>query len=116
MKLPSVRSVKASKDNEVILDIALSSEHEAFHGHFPNNLILPGVVQIDWAVRFATLHLGITDLNSRDFQVKFRSIIRPNAPLSLTLQFNVPKNQLSFTYASGNTPMSSGVLKAGVRA
>ena len=116
MKLPPVRSIKALRDNEVILDIVLSSEHEAFHGHFPNNPILPGVVQIDWAVRFAAIHLGMTDLNPRDFQVKFRNIIRPKDRLSLTLHFNILKSLLSFTYMSGDTPMSSGVLKTGVKA
>ena len=116
MKLPPVHSIKASKDNEVILNITLPSEHEAFHGHFPDNPILPGVVQIDWAVRFAALHLGITELNPRGFQVKFRNIICPKKRLSLTLQFNVLKNQLSFAYASGDTIMSSGILKTGVKA
>jgi 3-hydroxymyristoyl/3-hydroxydecanoyl-(acyl carrier protein) dehydratase len=112
MKLPPVLAI-ASKKDEVVLDIAISPHLEAFCGHFPNNPILPGVVQIDWAVRFAVLHLGIMEPAARDFQVKFRNIIRPDAPLSLTLKVDHSKNRLSFIYQSGADVMSSGQLKLG---
>ena len=116
MKLPNVLAVDTSKNNEVVIDLELPPQLEAFCGHFPDNPILPGVVQIDWAVRFASTYLGIQNISARDFQVKFRNIIRPNAPLSLTLQFNSIKNQLLFTYKSGDNPMSSGQLKLGTKA
>jgi len=111
MKLPAVLATQASKKDEVILSIEISPRLEAFCGHFPDNPILPGVVQIDWAVRFAAIHLGIKELAVRDVQVKFRNIIRPDNPISLTLQFDRSKNRLSFTYQSNNSLMSSGHIK-----
>ncbi|MGB9154099.1 MAG: 3-hydroxyacyl-ACP dehydratase [Alphaproteobacteria bacterium] len=116
MKLPNVLAVDTSKNDEVVIDLELLPQLEAFCGHFPDNPILPGVVQIDWAVRFAASHLGIQNISMRDFQVKFRNIIRPNIPLSLTLQFNAVKNHLLFAYKSGDDLMSSGQLKLGAKA
>ena len=113
MKLPDVLAINASKIDEVVLALAIPAQLEAFSGHFPNNPILPGVVQIDWAIRYAALHLGITKPETRDFQVKFRNIIRPNAPISLTLKIDRSGNRLSFIYQSGDEVMSSGQLKLG---
>jgi 3-hydroxymyristoyl/3-hydroxydecanoyl-(acyl carrier protein) dehydratase len=113
MKLPPVLAM-ASKKDEVILDIEISPQMEAFCGHFPYNPILPGVVQIDWVVRFAALHLGIEEPAVRDFQVKFRNVIRPDVPVSLTLKVDHSKNRLSFVYQSGADVMSSGQLKLGM--
>jgi 3-hydroxymyristoyl/3-hydroxydecanoyl-(acyl carrier protein) dehydratase len=116
MKLPTVIAADTTKDTEIILGLELLPQSEVFCGHFPDKPILPGVVQIDWAVRFASLYLGIDNISARDFQVKFRNIIRPNVPLSLAIQFNAIKNQISFTYKSGDDLMSSGQLKLGNKA
>ncbi len=78
MKLPTVLVADDSKADVVILTIEMSPELEAFCGHFPDNPILPGVVQIDWAMRFAAIHLGLEDMSARVFQVKFRDIIQPD--------------------------------------
>ncbi len=115
MKLPVVLTTDKSKENEVILAIDMSPELEAFRGHFPDNPILPGVVQIDWAVRFAAIHLGIKEPPVHDFQVKFRNIICPGVPISLTLKLDNLKKRLSFAYQSKDVLMSSGQLKLGTR-
>ncbi len=113
MKLPSVTVTTQPHPHHIILTLELAPTHEAFNGHFPHNPILPGVVQIDWAVRLAALHLGLQNIHTQNFQVKFKNIIRPALPLALTLQFDANKNQLSFAYHSGDDLMSSGHFKAG---
>jgi 3-hydroxymyristoyl/3-hydroxydecanoyl-(acyl carrier protein) dehydratase len=110
MNLPPILAVDVSPDRAVCT-IGVPTDLKAFRGHFPVHPILPGVVQIDWVVRLAGLHLGIDALSARDFQVKFRNIIRPGAPLSLILQIDRTKNRLSFTYQSGEVVMSSGQIK-----
>jgi len=114
MNLPPIHAVDISSDRAVCA-IEVPADLEAFRGHFPGHPILPGVVQIDWAVRLAGLHLRIDELSVRDFQVKFRNIIRPGAPLSLILQIDRIKNRLSFTYQSGEVVMSSGQIKLGTK-
>jgi 3-hydroxymyristoyl/3-hydroxydecanoyl-(acyl carrier protein) dehydratase len=115
MKLPTILITNTSKKDEVMLDLEISSKIEAFHGHFPGNPILPGVVQIDWAMRFASIYLGVEKPAMHDFQVKFYNIIRPDVPISLTLKFDRPRNRLSFLYQSGDILMSSGQSRLGAK-
>ena len=114
MKLPCLLAVDASKFDEVSLDIDVLAELEAFRGHFPGHPILPGVVQVDWALRFANLHLAVEDAVAKDFQVKFRNVIFPGKPLTLILQFDKAKRKLSFEYKSGENIMSSGQIRLSV--
>jgi len=110
MKLPHIIAVKASETDMVILEIEISPQLEAFCGHFPNNPILSGVAQIDWVVRFAVMHFGVAVAVARNFQVKFRNIIRPQMPIALTLKVDRARNKLSFVYQSGTEIMSSGKM------
>ncbi len=114
MSLPPILAVDVLPDR-AICTIDVQADLKAFRGHFPEHPILPGVVQIDWAVRLAELHLNITGLSARDFQVKYRNIIRPGTPLSLILEIDRVKNRLSFTYQSGEVVMSSGQIKLGTK-
>ena len=110
--LPAILTANTTKTDEVVLQLLVTADDPAFDGHFPGDPILPGVVQIDWAVQFAKIHLGL-EMTGQNFQVKFRNIIRPDVPLTLTLQFKHANNQLAFTYQSDDAIMSSGQFKLG---
>jgi len=86
---PPVTEVKFDGPDKAIVDLLPTADHPAFDGHFPHNPILPGVVQIDWALRLAVLHLGSKD-GTRDYQVKFQRPIVPNAPVSVELRSHPP--------------------------
>jgi len=113
MILPPILSIDTSKTDEVVLDLEISAGLEAFGGHFPDQPILPGVVQIDWALRFANLYLNVMEQAARDFQVKFRSVIVPGKPLFLILHIDRSKKKLSFEYKSDQNIMSSGQMRLG---
>jgi 3-hydroxymyristoyl/3-hydroxydecanoyl-(acyl carrier protein) dehydratase len=110
MKLPPILTERRD-DGTLILDLTLSEELDVFRGHFPSLPVLPGVVQIDWAFRLAKDH-GLIGARAelRDFQVKFRNVIRPRMPLSLSLRWDEGKGRIQFDYRCGETPMSSGRL------
>lgn len=112
MKLP-VAAVRRRADDEVVLDLAVSADNAAFAGHFPDYPVLPGVVQLDWAIRFCAAYLSPGALAARDIQIKFRNVIVPDVPLSLSLRLDRVRLWLSFTYESGETAMSSGLIKLG---
>jgi 3-hydroxymyristoyl/3-hydroxydecanoyl-(acyl carrier protein) dehydratase len=84
-----------------------------FEGHFPNLPVLPGVVQIDWAVHFARLHFDL-DLQSapitRMTSLKFQHLIRPNDAPCLDLTWHAQKRELEFAYTLGTIPCSRGTL------
>jgi 3-hydroxymyristoyl/3-hydroxydecanoyl-(acyl carrier protein) dehydratase len=95
----------------VELDLHVPAALACFEGHFPGLPILPGVVQIDWAVRFARERLSFSERFSAAQNLKFLSIVRPDARLKLTL--SVVQDRLSFDYSDGKQKYSSGTLVFG---
>ena len=110
MSLPRVMARRETSD-AVILELSVPEDLEVFRGHFPDMPVLPVVVQIDWALRLAQANGLIGgDADMRDFQVKFRNVIRPCTPLILTLRFDDIKRRIYFDYHSAGALMSSGHL------
>jgi 3-hydroxymyristoyl/3-hydroxydecanoyl-(acyl carrier protein) dehydratase len=111
MNLPPVINKEEVGQDEVILHLSIVENMDVFAGHFPDRPILPGVVQIDWALRLAVQHLNIKSAVARKFQVKFRQIIKPNQNLILKLKRDEARHTLLFTYLSDETIMASGTLR-----
>jgi 3-hydroxymyristoyl/3-hydroxydecanoyl-(acyl carrier protein) dehydratase len=110
MTPPTVLSIRRPDPDQVVLGLALPSDSPAFAGHFPDRPILPGVVQIDWAVRLAADHLVPGLAAARDFQVKFTHVIAPEADLTLTLRLDRQRQTLRFEYRDGRDIASSGSI------
>jgi acyl-coenzyme A synthetase/AMP-(fatty) acid ligase/acyl dehydratase len=69
-----------------------------FAGHFPGLPILPGIVQVDWAMRLAADHLpAVRALASID-RLKFMAPVSPGAVLKLTLAHDAARRRVQFTY------------------
>lgn len=79
-----------------------------FRGHFPGRPILPGVVQLDWAVAYARHHLGIDPAIERIAGLKFLRVVRPGAELELDLQWSPQERELRFQYTENKQACSSG--------
>lgn len=79
-----------------------------FRGHFPGTPILPGVVQLDWAVAYARRHLGLDPAIERVVGLKFMRIVRPGAELELDLEWSPADRELSFKYQENEQVCSSG--------
>jgi len=93
-----------------VLQLTLDSALDIFQGHFPDVPILPGVAQIDWAMRLAERYFGVMPV-AQDFQIKFTDMIRPGMTLVLTLALDTDRRQLTFHYKVDGKPMSSGRVK-----
>jgi 3-hydroxyacyl-[acyl-carrier-protein] dehydratase len=113
MTLPPIIAVDRPRPNEVAVALVLPREAPCFAGHFPGQPILPGVVQIDWAMRLAAEYLGISEAVATDFQVKFRVVMRPGDNPICTLRLEPDSRRLSFEYAVGGAIASSGRVKLG---
>jgi len=95
------------------LDIEVPEDNPWFEGHFPVFAILPGVVQIGWAVHYAgTLH-GLGPAVSSLDQIKFRRPILPGARLTLHLKPDLRARKLRYEYCDAQTSYSSGTLNFG---
>jgi len=104
----SMRQVTANAfDGIVFIDPSLP----VFAGHFPGNPILPGIVQIDWAVTAAQEAFQQTPENRfRGMsQIKFKAPVPPGSWLRLTL--SLAPGQIEFAYTDGSSSRTQGRLQ-----
>jgi len=81
-----------------------------FAGHFPGLPILPGVVQVDWAMRLAAEHVpAVRQLASID-RLKFMAPVPPGALLNLTLAHDAARRRVQFAYRLDGRESASGVI------
>lgn len=104
---PLLLEVKVA-GNRVELSLAIPHDLIYFRGHFPNFAILPGVVQIEWVMRYAKRYLSFENISAATLRIKFRRPILPDDRLLLTLDHRPLRSQLDFTYAGSKGTASSG--------
>lgn len=114
--LPEILAVRRRmpESRQVVLDLNIPENIVHFSGHFPGMAILPGVVQIDWAVRFAREHFVLTSEFTMLENIKFRTLILPNAQLELALQWNRDSREsIDFSFATSERKYSLGRIVFG---
>jgi 3-hydroxymyristoyl/3-hydroxydecanoyl-(acyl carrier protein) dehydratase len=105
--LPEIVAERREPD-AVELDLHVSPALPFFRDHFPGLPILPGVVQIDWAVNLGRGRLGLRGEFRAAENLKFLSLVRPGA--RPTLRLALAGGRLSFSYQTGARRYSTGVL------
>ncbi len=110
--LPRVEG-RTEQVGAVTLQLAIEPSLPAFDGHFPRQPILPGVAQIDFAVRFGRANFAVPARFSGLDVVKFHRVITPGSGVSLELQWDAAKARLAFTYRQGDAVCSSGRVTFG---
>lgn len=83
--LPEIRNLDTSPDS-ARLALTVPPGLRYFSGHFPGLPILPGVVQLQWAMVFAGRYLGVGSGIERVTGLKFSRILRPGAEVTLVLE------------------------------
>jgi 3-hydroxymyristoyl/3-hydroxydecanoyl-(acyl carrier protein) dehydratase len=86
----------------------VEADHLAFEGHFPDQPILPGVAQIDWALRLGEKAFGPLGTFTGLEHLKFQAVITPAELVHLDLAWDAARRELSFAYAGSEGPKSSG--------
>ena len=102
---PTVRAVRR-EGMHAELDLFIPASLDFFADHFPRLAILPGVVQVDWAITLGREHLGLPGAFRGLRNVKFMSPVLPGA--TLTLSLDRAEHELSFAYRAGERTFSSG--------
>jgi len=105
--LPQIDSIQRSQGS-LRLQFVVSPTLEYFEGHFPECALLPGVVQIAWAIEMGREQLSITGRFQALAAVKFTRVIQPGAAVALDLGYDAARGELSFEYRSGDSVCSSG--------
>ena len=106
--LPQVLNSFSSNDCGGMIDIVIPGNLITLEGHFPGMPVLPGVVQIGWAIHFGTNFFGELGRFRRLEKLKFQAIIKPNERVSLKLQWQPASQSLMFVYSDTDNVRSSG--------
>jgi 3-hydroxymyristoyl/3-hydroxydecanoyl-(acyl carrier protein) dehydratase len=105
---PEIRAVERGARG-VRLTLAIPADLSYFEGHFPGCPLLPGVVQITWAIELGRKHVPF-DARFRSLSaVKFTRVIQPGATVTLQLDYASDERKLEFTYELDGRLCSSGV-------
>jgi 3-hydroxymyristoyl/3-hydroxydecanoyl-(acyl carrier protein) dehydratase len=87
----------------------VNAMHTAYDGHFPDHPILPGVLQIDWAIRLGVRTFGNLGTFKGMEHLKFQSGITPGEAIEIQLTWDAAKGELGFAYTGPSGPKSSGI-------
>lgn len=108
--LPHVLQETCNADGSLQLRLCVPLELAHFDGHFPAAPVLPGVVQLGWALALAAPRLG-TAADCREFEaLKFQQLLRPGDEVELHLRWDAARGKLHFAYRHDGQAYSSGRL------
>jgi len=104
---PEILSVKNQAD-EITLDCRLPEQLIYFDGHFAQQPILPGVVQVHWAEFYGRKYFSVQGQFKQIEALKFQLLLLPAQRVSITLRYDAEKQKLFFNYQSEAGTHSSG--------
>ncbi|WP_269518806.1 ApeI family dehydratase [Alteromonas sp. BMJM2] len=107
---PQIFSVD-SANNTVLITLCVPDKLKWFDGHFPEQKVLPGVVQVDWAGKIARA-LFVQDYAFQQLSnIKFKTMVMPDTAMQLELSFNTAKHSIKFTFFNETDSFSTGSFK-----
>ncbi|OSQ28506.1 AMP-binding protein [Thalassospira sp. MCCC 1A03138] len=99
-------------EDRVNLSLRLPADMLYFRGHFPGMPLLPGVVQLHWAVDQAAAVFDVPVTIGEVTQLKYRKPITPGSTVMLELDCDRDNAKIKFRYHSdAEGDHSSGILK-----
>ena len=103
--LPVINSIDKS-DSHILLNLSINADLKCFKGHFDDAAVVPGVVQLDWAISFSRQFL-LMQGDVLDISVlKFQKLLLPDTSVNLELIKKSPK-KFTFNYWMGDNKFSS---------
>lgn len=106
-RLPEVIAVDIIDDHQQLI-LRIPDNLLFFSGHFPGNPVIPGVVQLHWAIHYARQSFPELEIFLRLEAIKFQHIIQPGNIVTLRLQHRPGSGKLQFSFSSPQTQHSSG--------
>ena len=92
----------------VLLELTVPATLFYFDGHFAQAPVLPGVVQVDWAIHYGRRYFALAPAFNGMNALKFQQVIRPEQPVRLELSHDGANGSLSFRYFSDAGQHASG--------
>lgn len=111
-KAPEVLE-QVETDGEWSLQLSVPPDLVYFSGHFPKAPVLPGVVQVEWALNLGRQLLNLTGPFAGMEVLKFQQLVRPGDEIQLHLRFDPERSKLYFAYRNDTATCSSGRILLG---
>ncbi|MCU0074468.1 acyl-CoA synthetase family protein [Pseudomonas koreensis] len=105
---------QAETKGEWNLQLSVPPDLAYFSGHFPKAPVLPGVVQVEWALNLGRQLLSLPGAFAGMEVLKFQQLVRPGDEIQLHLRFDQERGKLYFTYRNDTATCSSGRILLGV--
>ncbi|AHG66090.1 AMP-binding protein [Advenella mimigardefordensis] len=104
----SAPPLQTASGTECCLSARVPMDLVYFQGHFPSFPLVPGVVQLGWALEQARARKLCSGTTERIENLKFQHFLRPADPCTMTLKWDDSKRKLYFTVRTGTTMTASG--------
>ncbi|MCP1474057.1 acyl-coenzyme A synthetase/AMP-(fatty) acid ligase/3-hydroxymyristoyl/3-hydroxydecanoyl-(acyl carrier protein) dehydratase [Pseudomonas sp. EB276 TE3739] len=111
-KAPEVLEQSESA-GEWSLQLSVPPDLAYFSGHFPKAPVLPGVVQVEWALNLGRQLLNLDGAFAGMEVLKFQQLVRPGDEIQLHLRFDAERGKLYFAYRNDTATCSSGRILLG---
>jgi len=111
-KAPEVLE-QTETEGEWSLQLSVPPDLAYFSGHFPKAPVLPGVVQVEWALNLGRQLLNLSGAFAGMEVLKFQQLVRPGDEIQLHLRFDPERGKLYFTYRNDTATCSSGRILLG---
>ncbi|MBP3998430.1 acyl-CoA synthetase family protein [Pseudomonas koreensis] len=104
---------QAETEGEWNLQLSVPPDLAYFSGHFPKAPVLPGVVQVEWALNLGRQLLKLPGAFAGMEVLKFQQLVRPGDEVQLHLRFDPERGKLYFAYRNETATCSSGRILLG---
>ncbi|PNB47900.1 AMP-binding protein [Pseudomonas sp. GW456-12-10-14-LB2] len=104
---------QAETEGEWNLQLSVPPDLAYFSGHFPKAPVLPGVVQVQWALNLGRQLLNLPGAFAGMEVLKFQQLVRPGDEIQLHLRFDPERGKLYFAYRNDTATCSSGRILLG---
>jgi acyl-coenzyme A synthetase/AMP-(fatty) acid ligase/3-hydroxymyristoyl/3-hydroxydecanoyl-(acyl carrier protein) dehydratase len=107
VRLPDVLGEHVEGD-QISLRCRVPEQLCYFDGHFDGQPIVPGVVQMNWAMHYAAQHFGVVTDAAAMQAIKFHNVMFPNDEFVMDLSHDREANRVTFRLALDEKAYSSG--------
>lgn len=107
---PIVVATRVHAASGAQIELVVPPDLHYLRGHFPGAPIVPGVVQIKWAIALARKLLPVGGAFAGMKAVKFLEVMQPGAAATLKLDYSPANGELRFSFESNQRRYSNGRL------